>query len=331
MRSSRVVVVVAALGLAAATSMLPAQASSAPPPSSQVVIPVTGATVTSTQVVLDASASPGVTQIQFELTGGTLSDFRIATATPTIYGWIAVWNSTTVVSGTYTLQSVATSEGSSATSAGISITVSNGEASMSFVLPNGAVSGTHAVFDAVGPAGVTSVQFAYSAIGDAYGNFNPGCPATGSVPEYMYICTISATPTIYGWIALWNSTEVPNGSYEIWVDCGECSPDLAPSSMSVANPAATVVVPANGSTVAGGQWLDCVPPAGYDGVQLWIDGLSLSRPQFLGVAMPTYYGWLFQYIKETVADGTYSIYCTAGDPSSGANAFSPTVLVNVVN
>jgi hypothetical protein len=329
--SSRVVFVAAALGLAAAVCMLPVPASSAQPPSTQVVIPVSGATVTSTQVVLDASASAGVTQVQFELTGGTLNDFRIATARPTIYGWIAVWNSTTVVSGTYTLQSIATFEGTSATSPGISITVENGEASMSFVLPNGAVSGTKAVFDAVGPAGVTSVQFAYSEVGDAYVNFNPGCPATGSVPEYMYICTISAIPTIYGWIAQWNSTEVPNGSYDVWVNCGQCSIDLAPSVLTVANPEATVVVPANGSTVTGGQWLDCVPPTGYSGVQFWIDGLNLSRPQSLGAATPTYYGWLSQYTSESVADGTYSIYCTAGDPSSGANAFSPTVLVNVAN
>jgi hypothetical protein len=91
-----------------------------------------------------------------------------------------------------------------------------------------------------------------------------------------------------------------------------------------------VVLPANGSTVAGGVWFDCVPPAGYNGVRFWIEGPSLSRPQFLGDATPTYYGWLFEYITETVADGYYSIYCTAGSPSGG-NAFSPTVLVNVVN
>jgi hypothetical protein len=328
-----VFVVTAALALATAMSVLPTQAASAQPPSTAVVVPSTGATVSGTQVVLDASVSAGVTQVKFELTGGTLNDWVIATATPTIYGWIALWNSTTVVSGTYTLQSVATAEGSSGTSTGISITVSNGAPTMSFVLPpsgGGTVSGTQAVFDAVGPAGVTSVQFAYSAIGDAYGNFNPGCPATGSVPEYMYICTISATPTIYGWIAQWNSTEVPNGSYDVWVTCGQCGLS-GPISMDVANPAATVVVPANGSTVAGGQWLDCVPPAGYDGVQFWIDGLSLSRPDFLGDATPTYYGWLYQYISESVPDGTYSAYCTAGDPSSGAGAFSPTILVDVQN
>jgi hypothetical protein len=100
--------------------------------------------------------------------------------------------------------------------------------------------------------------------------------------------------------------------------------------MTVANPTNTVVVPANGSTVAGGQWLDCAPPADYGGVQFWIEGLSLSRPQFLGNATPTYYGWLYQYIADTVADGVYSIYCTAVGPS-GANAFSPPILVNVAN
>jgi len=122
MRSSRVFVVTAALALAAAMSALPVQTASAQPPSTQVVVPATGASVSSTQVVLDAFASPGVTQVQFELTGGTLSDSLIATATPTEYGWVALWNSTTVANGTYTLQSVATADGSSATSPGISIT-----------------------------------------------------------------------------------------------------------------------------------------------------------------------------------------------------------------
>lgn len=333
MRSSRVFVVTAALALATAMSMLPAQAASAQPPITQVVVPSNGATVSGTQVVLDATTSAGVTQVKFELTGGTLNDQVVATATPTIYGWIARWDSTTVVSGTYTLQSVATSGGSSGTSPGISITVSNGAPTMSFVLPppnGGTVSGTQAVFDAVGPAGVTSVQFAYSAIGDAYGNFNPGCPATGLVPEYKYICTVSATPTIYGWIAQWNSTEVPNGGYQLWVTCGQCGLN-GPISMNVANPAATVVVPANGSTVAGGQWLDCVPPAGYDGVQFWIEGPSLSGPQFLGDATPTIYGWLYEWDTVSMTDGLYSIYCTAGDPSSGATAFSSPILVNVQN
>jgi hypothetical protein len=215
MRLPRVFVGAAALALATAFAALPTQVASAQPPSTQVLVPSTGATVSGTQVVLDAIAPAGVTQVQFELTGGTLNDWVIATA----------------------------------------------------------------------------------------------------------------TPTIYGWIALWNSTEVPNGSYQIWVTCGQCS--RATTSMSVANPAATMVVPANGSTVAGSQLLDCVPPAGYDGVQFWIEGPSLSGSQFVGAATPTYYGWLFEWNSASVAGGYYSIYCTAGSPSTGAAAFSPTILVNV--
>jgi hypothetical protein len=320
MRFSRVFGVTAALCLAAALSALPAQLASAQPPSTQVLVPSTGATVSGTQVVLDASASAGVTKVQFELTGGTLNDLVIATATPTIYGWIAVWNSTTVVGGGYTLQSVATTNGSSATSTGISIYVIQGGPTLSFVLPSGTVSGTQAVFDAVGLLGVSHVGFAFSA---------PGCPPTGPPGDQQPLCTFSATPTIYGWIAVWNSTEVPNGSYEVSATCGQCGASFPMTGMEVANPAATVVVPANGSTVAGSQLLDCVPPAGYDGVQFWIEGPSLSGSQFVGAATPTYYGWLFEWNSASVADGYYSIYCTAGSPSTGAAAFSPTILVNV--
>jgi hypothetical protein len=122
MRSSKVLVVMAALGLATALSVLPTQVASAQPPSTQVVVPSTGGIVSGTQVVLDATASAGVTQVKFEVSGGTLNDWVIATASLTYYGWIAVWNSTTVVSGTYALQSVATEGGSSGTSTGISIT-----------------------------------------------------------------------------------------------------------------------------------------------------------------------------------------------------------------
>ncbi len=50
----------------------------------------------------------------------------IATATPTIYGWLATWNTTTVPNGTYSLQSVASYAGGvSAASASITITVTN--------------------------------------------------------------------------------------------------------------------------------------------------------------------------------------------------------------
>ena len=85
-------------------------------PSTSVVIPVTGAALSGRSQVLDAAASPGVTQVEYEITGETLNNAVVATATPTIYGWIALWNTTGVANGTYALQSVASSSGVSGTS-----------------------------------------------------------------------------------------------------------------------------------------------------------------------------------------------------------------------
>ena len=96
-----------------------------PPPTTNVVIPSNNATLSGTQL-LDAFASSGVTQVQYELTGGTYSHTVIATGNPTYYGWLANWKTTTVPNGVYTLQSVASYGGEvSGTSAGITITVSN--------------------------------------------------------------------------------------------------------------------------------------------------------------------------------------------------------------
>jgi hypothetical protein len=95
------------------------------PPTTSVVPPSNAASMAGNQL-LDAVASPGVTQVQFELTGGSLTDAVIATGTPTIFGWLAAWNTTTVPNGTYTLQSVASySGGVSSASAAITITVTN--------------------------------------------------------------------------------------------------------------------------------------------------------------------------------------------------------------
>jgi Bacterial Ig domain len=325
----RAFVVMAALGLATTLSALPTQVASAQPPSTQVLVPSTGATVSGTQVVLDASASAGVTKVQFEVTGGTLNDLVIATATPTIYGWVAQWNSTAVVSGTYTLQSVATAAGSSATSPGISITVSNGGPPMSVVLPppGGTVSGTQAVFDAVGPAGVSDVSFGFSLpLGSS--DFL-GCPLIGQPGDQQPFCTFSATPTIYGWIAVWNSTDVQNGTYQVLAGCGQCGANLTTTPMAVVNPAATVVVPANGATLVGSQVLDCVPPASYDDVSFYIEGPNVSGSGFVGNGTPTYYGWLYEWNTTSVASGIYGLYCTAGSPSTGATAISPAISVNV--
>ena len=150
--------------------------------------------------VLDAIASSGTTKVQYEITGGALIDSVVATATPTIYGWVATGNTTTVPNGTYALQSVATySGGVSATSVAITVGVNNPPPSTTVVLPanNATVSGTSQGLDAIASSGTTKVQY----------------EITGGVLTDSVIAT--ATPTIYGWVATWNTTTVPNGTYAL--------------------------------------------------------------------------------------------------------------------
>ncbi len=66
-----------------------------PPPTTAVIIPSNGAHLKGI-AVLDASASPfygvGITKVQFVLTGRSFNKSVIGTATPTIFGWVLVWN-----------------------------------------------------------------------------------------------------------------------------------------------------------------------------------------------------------------------------------------------
>jgi YVTN family beta-propeller protein len=167
------------------------------PPISAVVLPAANATLSGTAQVLDATASSGVTQVQYELSGGTLTDSVIAKGTPTLYGWLAEWNTTTVANGNYTLQSVASfSGGVTGTSPGITIMVDNPPPSTAVVYPasGAALDSTQTqYFDAVASSGVTAVTIDLTAPGDV---------------SY----TLTATPTYVGWIAVKPGGPIPPGS-----------------------------------------------------------------------------------------------------------------------
>ena len=145
----------------------------------------------------------------YEITGGGLTDAVIATATPTYFGWLALWNTTTVANGTYSLQSVATYTGGvNVTGPTIAITVNNSPPSTVILIPaNGSTmdSVNSVVWDAVASPGVTTVTFVTT----------PTSP--GFVPE-----SFPAIPTIYGWIAT-ISTGGPA--------CGTCSAVRVPLSV----------------------------------------------------------------------------------------------------
>jgi hypothetical protein len=195
---SRIAFVASALTLATGLSVLPVAVAGAQPPSTTVGIPTSGATLSGTSEVFDAAASSGVTRVQYELTGGTLNDAVIATASPTIFGWVAKWNATTVPNGTYALQSVASGSGGvSGTSAPVPITVNNPPPQTEIIVPaSGATldSSKGGVIDALASPGVTKVSI------------------TANVDGAME--TLPTTPTIYGWIATLPATQ----------PCAQCRP-----------------------------------------------------------------------------------------------------------
>ena len=89
------------------------------PPTTSVLIPSNGTTL-SGSTYLDASAS-NATSVEFLLFGGTygFSAPVICTATPTLYGWLCSWNTSTVPNGSYVLVSEAFNSAGSTFSSGV--------------------------------------------------------------------------------------------------------------------------------------------------------------------------------------------------------------------
>ena len=173
------------------------------PPTTSMVIPSSGGTTVSGTTVLDATAAAagGVAKVQFALTGGSLNQTVVGTATPTVYGYLYQLNTTTVPNGSYTVQSVATdTAGNSGWSLGVSLTVDNPPPTTSVIIPSSSgvtLSGT-AVLDAgASGGGVAKVQFALTG-----GSLNQTVVGT-------------ATPTVYGYLFDLDTTTVPNGPYTL--------------------------------------------------------------------------------------------------------------------
>jgi hypothetical protein len=286
-----------------------------------VVIPSSGATL-SGKAILDAFASDpaGVSKVEFHVTGGTVSNQLVATATPTIYGWLAQWNTTTVPDGTYTLQSVAFDAiGFSAPGTGITITVHNTPTTAVTIPSNGATqSGGGALLDAIASANVNNVNF--------YLN----------LPNSTQLLIGNATPTIYGWLGSWNTTTVPNGAYTIQSFATDTSDGLAafsaPVSITVSNPppSTKVLIPSNGATQAGGAaLLDAGASANVSSVSFELTGGILSN-QVIATATPTIYGWLASWNTSSVANGTYTLQSVASYPGGVSGTSSP-ITITVAN
>ena len=166
------------------------------------VLPSNGASLAGGQY-LDAIAFDygTLTKVEFRLTGGSLNNALIATGTLTYYGWFAGWNTTTVPNGTYTLQSVAYDAGGLSTySTGITVKVNNPLPTTSVLVPSsGANLSGSQWLDASASANVAVTKVEFILTG---GSLNQALIAT-------------ATPTYYGWLAGWNTSTVPDGTYTL--------------------------------------------------------------------------------------------------------------------
>jgi Bacterial Ig domain len=89
----------------------------------------TNDTTLSGSTLLDSTVTDlyKVTKVEYYITGGSQHETPVGTATLTIGGWIARWNTTTVPNGTYAMKSVAFDTGGrSGHGPGVTITVDNG-------------------------------------------------------------------------------------------------------------------------------------------------------------------------------------------------------------
>ncbi len=262
------------------------------------------------------------------ITGGSYSQTVVGTATPTIYGYLDSWNTTSVPDGTYTLQSLATdAAGNSAYSSGIAITVNNPPPSTAVVIPStgASVQGASALLGAVASASngvkISKVQFVI----------------TGG--SYSQTVVGTATPTIYGYLDSWNTTSVPDGTYTLQSLATDAAGNSAYSSgiaITVNNPppSTAVVIPSTGASVQGASALLGAVASASNGVkiskvQFVITGGSYSQT-VVGTATPTIYGYLDSWNTTSVPDGTYTLQSLATD-AAGNSAYSSGIAITVAN
>jgi hypothetical protein len=305
--------------------------------------PVNGSAIGGTQSV-DALASDypaGLTStvsgvsstVQFEVTGisNSLSNDVVATAGPTVYGFVASWNTTNVPDGTYWFYSATcNTAGNCSDSLPIIITVDNPTTSVLVPTNNANFDGVE-YFDAGAsdPLSVIStVQFEVSGNGLS----NP--------------VVVPAVPTIFGYIGEWNTSGIASGTYTLQSQAcntaGICATSTPISINIDADVTSAVDVPStNPATVSGTQQIlsatasdtDEAPggteKAGINSLQFEITGGSLSNAVTV-TAVPYLFGWLAEWNTTSVPDGTYTLESVATD-TKGVTGASPGVTVTVNN
>lgn len=141
----------------------------------------------------------------------------------------------------------------------------------------------------------------------------------GGIYGYAAPVVCTATPTYYGWLCSWNTTDVPNGSYALVSKAsGAGGSSFSKVSITVNNPppSTTVLIPASGATLdpAQGYVLDAIASPGVTQVSIEATILG-STETFPVTATPTIYGWIVVAPATPPCGGVNSPDCLRGSAS----------------
>jgi hypothetical protein len=270
---------------------------------------VTGSTLSFTAEASGAPTPTAQWQVSFDggktwlnIQGATSTTYTTGTLTPFVTGW--------------QLRAVFTDSSGSATTSAATITVTP---TTNVVLPaNGATVSGNGALDATASSGVNSVLYEITG-----GSLHQAVIATGTL-------------TFYGWLARWNSTSVPNGSYtlqSVVTYPNGVSGTSAGVTITVNNPPPTtsVGIPKINATLSGGQWLDATASPGVTSVNYVISGGpdGLADTLISGSTL-TIFGWLGGWNTTSVPDGIYTLESVASY-AGGVTGTSAPVTITVAN
>src|SRR3989441_1203069 len=231
------------------------------PPTVAITTPPSGASVAGTiTVAASATDNVGVVGAQFSPDGATLG------GEATVAPYSVSWNTTTALNGTHTPTAVARdAAGNSTASAGVSVTVVNGDATPPLVSITSPLNG----------ATVSSVVTISAMASDNVG--------VGGVQFKLDGANLGAEVTVAPYTVSWNSTTALNGTHTLTAVARDAAGNSTPSagvSVTVNNtpPTVSITAPAAGATVAATITVSASAASGVGvaGVQFQLDGGNLG-------------------------------------------------------
>jgi hypothetical protein len=186
---------------------------------------------------------------------------------------------------------------------------------------NGAIVSGNTVLDVLAQSGTQTVQFEIGA----------------ENPENNVVLT--ANPTYYGWLAAWNTTSVPDGTYLLvpvasWQGGVRATGPAITVTVDNVPLQTQLILPKNGSEISGTVVFDALAQgANITGLYFVVSVGPISDYEFL-TATPTYYGWIGEWnslaCPPGFPNGSY-VFQSVVTQAGGATAMSPPVDVTLSN